>query len=864
MKKIFPLFLVAMFLCWSLAVADITPSSGTGNILTTNTAPAEEFIDADVSYMRPVDSFISSDGFSYPPVILADTALLECPDTSIFSHNVHLPSDAWSAATSDNGSSQNYRVWENYTISGTICDIHWWGFMLEYDAGWYECYETAAFDIIFYPDNGSGRPDTSNPVCSYLGVVPVQDTTGFRYHTTLQLPLWRFDVENLTPCCTLQSGWIMIQGVSPSSPDCWFLWQSSATGDGSSWQWDGSALTQTGYDRSICLTGTVGQALGACCNDNNGQCVDSVLMSQCPTGVPGVRWAANTLCDDLYPPCGATLGACCDDQGNCTQTVEQDCPGLWLEETPCDPNPCPTAPPCTLTCPPNGILEGEPDCYEDYEDITNGGCNSDPPVFGSISVGDTICGTAGNYIGHDSLGSPQNRRDTDWYAITVTGDAMLYFYGVAEFPLQLLIIDAGSQDCIDYVVGPATQVAACSSAVVSMPVTPGVYWLWAGPANFVGTACGSNYLVWAELSTAPTGACCVGTDCVATNTMSECDALQGNWYMGETCPDFQCPILVDCQGAIWDNGNPTGGALASQCEYDYAFAAETADDFILPGTNPVTLEYVIAWAWFWQPSGSPNPISTPSDMEGVNVTIYAHDPDSLRPGGKPTDPPNSTCPHEEIIPGGIVYTAQLPQGSYGYLADDINVWRLMMPVNVTLDAGVTYWLGVQPIMQPYDPLGQSGWVPSDNQQGAIAMQIFELLDPRIWWPNGNNYDVAFCLKSVGGGGCDYVPGDVNGSDSYNGLDITYGVNFFKGGAAPVCPDCPPCNSWNYCGDVNGSCSYNGLDITYGVAYFKGGPGPNPCASCPPIGDPASEMNRQTEQLQIIKGKTVNQKEIDLK
>jgi hypothetical protein len=83
-------------------------------------------------------------------------------------------------------------------------------------------------------------------------------------------------------------------------------------------------------------------------------------------------------------------------------------------------------------------------------------------------------------------------------------------------------------------------------------------------------------------------------------------------------------------------------------------------------------------------------------------------------------------------------------------------------------------------------------------------------------------------------GCPYVPGDVNGSDSYNGLDITYGVAFFKGGNSPLCPACPipECN-WHYCGDVNGSCSYNGLDITYGVAYFKGGPGPIYCGDCPP-------------------------------
>ncbi len=97
------------------------------------------------------------------------------------------------------------------------------------------------------------------------------------------------------------------------------------------------------------------------------------------------------------------------------------------------------------------------------------------------------------------------------------------------------------------------------------------------------------------------------------------------------------------------------------------------------------------------------------------------------------------------------------------------------------------------------------------------------------------------IITASAGGCDYVVGDVNGSDSYNGLDITYGVAFFKGGNDPLCAECAPCAGWWYCGDVNGSCSYNGLDITYGVAYFKGGAGPIPCADCPPIGGPASSL-----------------------
>lgn len=84
------------------------------------------------------------------------------------------------------------------------------------------------------------------------------------------------------------------------------------------------------------------------------------------------------------------------------------------------------------------------------------------------------------------------------------------------------------------------------------------------------------------------------------------------------------------------------------------------------------------------------------------------------------------------------------------------------------------------------------------------------------------------------GPCDYVVGDVNGSASYNGLDVTYGVSFLKGGPEPLYScECTPGNTWYVSGDVNGSCSYNGLDITYGVSYFKGGSAPFPCPDCPP-------------------------------
>jgi YHS domain-containing protein len=93
--------------------------------------------------------------------------------------------------------------------------------------------------------------------------------------------------------------------------------------------------------------------------------------------------------------------------------------------------------------------------------------------------------------------------------------------------------------------------------------------------------------------------------------------------------------------------------------------------------------------------------------------------------------------------------------------------------------------------------------------------------------------------------CDYVVGDVNGSETYNGLDIIYGVNYFKIiGPAPFYEcECTPGNTWYVSGDVNGDCIYNGLDVGYGVNYFKGGPMPIPCPDCPPADGVTAMMGK---------------------
>lgn len=81
--------------------------------------------------------------------------------------------------------------------------------------------------------------------------------------------------------------------------------------------------------------------------------------------------------------------------------------------------------------------------------------------------------------------------------------------------------------------------------------------------------------------------------------------------------------------------------------------------------------------------------------------------------------------------------------------------------------------------------------------------------------------------------CHYVPGDINGNGSTNGIDVSYAVSYFKGGNVP--PYSCDCNgsTWFVAGDVNGNCRFNGVDIVCLVHYLFPGGVLTPCPACPP-------------------------------
>lgn len=155
---------------------------------------------------------------------------------------------------------------------------------------------------------------------------------------------------------------------------------------------------------------------------------------------------------------------------------------------------------CTIDCPPGATAENEPICYDEYVDATNGGCGAIPPVFGSISLGETICGTGGTFLLQGG-----EMRDTDWFMFTLADPETATVTGCAEFPLLLMIIQMGpsGDECEGFSVLGYASGAECDTLTVSVSANAGLACVWVGSTAFSGYPCGVEY--WITLTTEATG-----------------------------------------------------------------------------------------------------------------------------------------------------------------------------------------------------------------------------------------------------------------------------------------------------------------------------------------------------------------------
>jgi hypothetical protein len=339
---------------------------------------------------------------------------------------------------------------------------------------WYECEDSdPSFQISFHEDAG-GVPGAE--VCSYT-LVATRTPTGILYEGA---ELNEYSVTLPQPC-VLVNGWVSIVGLGDYG--CWFLWMSSGDGTGQSYC-EGCSEAWESDDLSLCLIGTPGGILGACCDDTAGNCNEDVDIVDCLGA--DQRFVPDGACADLDPPCGVLTGACCWDDATCTIELEADClaaGGNWLGAfTPC------MLCPCMMPCPPGGVAEGEPVCHDDYVDRFNGGCDATPVQFSPISFCETVCGESGVF-----LSGVEFVADYDWYELNVTTASELVWEVEGEFPVGAWIVD-GRAGCEGATVMASDWRYECEPFSLDVSVAPGIYWLVVGPAMASDLAqCGARY-----------------------------------------------------------------------------------------------------------------------------------------------------------------------------------------------------------------------------------------------------------------------------------------------------------------------------------------------------------------------------------
>jgi len=432
-----------------------------------------------------------------------DPALLLCPSGSQLSQDAMGTAGSWTFGSSDDNPAENYQVAQWFSGLGTdITSITWWGLLLEYNAGWTVCTPpTKDFIVTVYADDGAGLPDES--VVLYTETVTLTSTaTGEIYASLYEALSWSY-VPSPALIASISEGWLVIQGTGGTA--CWFLWLNAATQPGPAcWQWGGTAWT-TDDTRSLCFGGSAldhDVACTAIVQPNSGEgltATETVEISVYNAGanvesffdvyfqIDGAPPVTETFNGPINP--GETLPYIFTATADLS-TVGQvytinACTGLVGDlnaGNDCTVKTVENEEPCVVVCPPGATDEGEGIIPDDTNDITNGGCNSDPNVFGSVVCGETVCGSSGFYVTNGST-----YRDTDWYVLDLSG----YTY-----PQNVTVeFEAGYTMLGGIVAGPCATAAFLTNAipgpceVATVTATglaqAGEYWIWMG-ADFTG------------------------------------------------------------------------------------------------------------------------------------------------------------------------------------------------------------------------------------------------------------------------------------------------------------------------------------------------------------------------------------------
>jgi hypothetical protein len=150
-------------------------------------------------------------------------------------------------------------------------------------------------------------------------------------------------------------------------------------------------------------------------------------------------------------------------------------------------------PPCELTIPAGAIAEGEGACG----DSSNGGCNSSPPAYDTIALGQSVQGR---------LFNGTQLRDTDWFEFTLPALSEVTVSFAAQYPSRLTILEPPVEpdacfrpSVLDISTVNFAQVCGTNTGTVVLEA--GTHRLVISNAYFDGVSCGAGYeQYWLSLS----------------------------------------------------------------------------------------------------------------------------------------------------------------------------------------------------------------------------------------------------------------------------------------------------------------------------------------------------------------------------
>ncbi len=491
--------------------------------------------------------------------------------------------------------------------------------------------------------------------------------------------------------------------------------------------------------------------------------------------------------------------------------------------------------PCDVECPPGATPEGEPCIADDTDDNTNGGCNSDPPVFGSISCGETVCGTFNTYLYGGS-----NYRDTDWYLLSLSDWTDVTLTASGEFPIVVGFVEPqtlGNADCGQLTgnLNPYATGDNCDTVTVThLGLPPGDYIVFVSGTEYTGFDCSTApHEYWISVDCSPatptycsaSGGCDEYIDNVTVGEINNTSACDGYADFTSMCATMEAggsyPITINISGgyssdtgAVWVDWNQ---------DYDFDDPGEmqplTVGHGVGPYTGTITVpidavpgntRMRIRLTWNTEPT--PCGAHSYGEVEDYCITVgeaapsYLVDPDPMLVLYKfSIDPLN-----------GAIYisNAALASGDVNDMTNvALSVAGCSVPVGTTEIIPGGWGDLVGDVLKVPFPVKDYIECEEDHQGGIIWDQVDSFFDI-TYEISGTPGTVSGQVTIMG-----HISGDVNLDGQVNVADLTMLVSYiFSGGEAPQVIEVA---------DVDASGGLpNVADITYLVAYlFNGGPAP---------------------------------------